>query len=89
MMSLKGKIILIAVLTMIFVSAVGVYAYTQLGGTSEVAKLNVETKNKGMKEEVAIEVKEEVIQVVPDTTIDESLLPTSAEDQEKTVKYKE
>ena len=89
MMSLKGKIILIAVLTMIFVSAVGVYAYTQLGGTSEVAKLNVETKNKGMKEEVAIEVKEEVIQVVPDTTIDESLLPTSAEDQEKTVKYKD
>ena len=88
-MSLKKKIILIVALTFVFVSAVGVYAYTQLGGNSEVAKLSVETKNKGMKEEVAIEVKEEVIQVVPDTTIDESMLPTSAEDGEKTVKYKD
>ena len=61
-MSLKTKVILIALVTVIIVSGIGVGAYLKLSKTSEVSAQAGNSNNRlSMEEEIAPIVKEEVI----------------------------
>ena len=66
-MSLKTKVILIALVTVIIVSGIGVGAYLKLSKTSEVSAQAGNSNNRlSMEEEIAPIVKEEVISVSQD-----------------------
>ncbi len=70
--STKKKVAIIAIVTILIVSCIGVFAYTKLENKTEQTVSGV-SKKLASEEEIVPEVKEEVIVVSQDTTIDESL----------------
>ena len=87
-MSLKTKVILIALVSVIIVSGIGAGAYWKLGKTSEVSAKVGDSNNKySMEEEIAPTIKEEVISVSQDLSPQEE---QSAEDEkEEVVEFKD
>lgn len=82
-LSIKMKIIVIIVPIIIVGTVVGVMLNKQ---DTKTELVSATSKNLGVEEEVVLEVKEEVVVVAKDTTIDESL---KEEEKEEVVKFKD
>ena len=83
-LSMKLKLTIILVPVIITGSIVGIVAFNSSNNKTELTSAT--SKNLGLKEEVIVEVKEEVGVVAKDTTIDESL---KEEKEEEVVKFKD
>ena len=87
-MSVKNKVIIIAIVTVIAVTGIGVFAYSKLNKTSEVSASIGETSNKlAVEEEPAPTVKEEVIAVSNDLSPAENNV--AEENKEEVVEFKD
>lgn len=84
-LSIKMKVIAILVPVIIVGAVVGVVINKQNNKTEFVSAEAAASKNLGLEEEVVLEVKEEVVVVAQDTTIDESL----KEKEEEVVKFED
>lgn len=84
-LSIKMKLIVILVPIIIIGSVAGVIILNKQNTKTELTSAT--SKNLGVEEEVVLEVKEEVIVVAQDTTIDESL--KEKEEKEEVVKFKD
>ena len=82
-LSIKMKIIVIIVPIIIVGTIVGVMLNKQ---NSKTELTSATSKNLGVEEEVVLEIKEEIVVVAKDTTIDESL---KEEEKEEVVKFKD
>ena len=80
----KTKIIIIFIEIIIVGALVGLIVLNKQGSKTEL--VSATSKNLGVEEEVVLEVKEEVVVVAKDTTIDESL---KEEEKEEVVKFKD
>lgn len=77
-LSTRGKVTIIAIITIILVTAIGIFASNKLE-SKETKAVNANSKKLALEEEVVPVVKEEVIHVSQDNSIDES----EAEDKEE------
>ncbi len=88
-MSLKTRVILITLVSVIIVSGIGVGAYLKLSKTSEVSAQAGNSNNRlSMEEEIAPIVKEEVISVSQDLSSQENQA-NEDEKEEEVVEYKD
>lgn len=80
-LSTRGKVTIIAIITIVAITAIGIFAYNKLGKT-ETKVTSANSTKLALEEEVVPVVKEEVIHVSKDTSIDESLLEDKNEEKE-------
>lgn len=79
--STRGKVAIISIITIILVTAVGIFALKKLE-KNEIQAVSANGKNLSIEEEVVPVIKEEVIHVSQDNTIDESLLQNGEDENE-------
>lgn len=80
------KVVIITISIIAIIIAIGVFAYSKISVETEA--VGATTNKLNIEEEIALEVKEEVISVAKDTSVDESNLPEEKEEAEVTFKDK-
>ncbi len=80
-LSTRGKVAIIAIVTIVAVTAIGIFAHNKLE-KSETQATSANSKKLALEEEIVPAIKEEVIHVSQDTSIDESLIEDKKEEKE-------
>lgn len=78
----RKKVIIVSIILVAIIAVIGVVVYLNYGKTVEA--VGASTNKMELEEEIAVEVKEEVISVTQDTSIDESLLNNTNQEEEIT-----
>lgn len=71
----KKKVLLVSLIVILVIVLIGIFAYYYLIKDNKVEVIGASANKMALEEEVVTEVKEDVISVAQDTTIDESLKP--------------
>lgn len=80
-LSTQKKVAIISIITIVAITAVGIFAFSKLE-KNETEVISANSKNLALEEEVVPVIKEEVIHVSQDNSIDESLVQNSEDDSE-------
>ncbi len=79
-LSTRGKVAIIAIVTIAAVTVIGIFAYNKLE-KKETQVTSANSKKLALEEEIVPAIKEEVIHVSQDNSIDESLLDNNEENE--------
>ena len=71
----RKKVLLVSIILILLVVLIGIFAYYYLNKEKRLEVVGASSNKMALEEEIVSEVKEDVISVAQDTTIDESLKP--------------
>ncbi len=80
-LSTRGKVTIIAIVTIILVTIIGIFAFKKME-KNETQAVSANSTKLALEEEIVPVIKEEVINVSQDNSIDESLLDNNEEEKE-------